>query len=88
MATRRLNSFCALPVLLYCIAVSVSTKVEVSVPVHPVTVGGILAIQCKISDMDENHTVKMLRVTDESTEELTSGLRYSLPSLEHRVFRN
>ena len=63
-----------------------ATTVEVSVPVHPVTVGGILPIQCQIWDMEEAHAVKMFRVINGQTEELTSGLTYHPSSLGQRVF--
>ena len=63
-----------------------ATTVEVSVPVHPITVGGILPIQCQIWGMEEAHTVKMFRVINGKTEELTSELRYFSSSLDQRVF--
>ena len=62
------------------------TRVEVTVPVNPVTVGGILPIQCKISDIADDHRVKILRVTDDQTEEIASGLDYLSSSFGQRVF--
>ena len=50
-----------------------ATTVEVTVPVHPVTVGNILALKCTISNKEEGHTVKMFRVINDHTEELTTG---------------
>ncbi len=64
-----------------------ATMVELTVPVNPITVGGILALQCQIENMDSGYTVKMFRVVDGETEEITSEMNYQyLPSLGHRVF--
>ena len=82
-----LGMFCILIVLLLFLKSDTNaTTVEVTVPVQPVTVGGILAIQCKISNMDSDHTVKMFRATKAYTEELTSGMTYQLSSLGQRIF--
>ena len=62
------------------------TRVEVTVQVNPVMVGGILPIQCKISDIADDHRVKILRVTDDQTEEIASGLDYFSSSFGQRVF--
>ena len=63
-----------------------STTVEVTVPVYPVSVGGVLAIQCEIQDVQENHKMKMFRVINDQIEELTSDLRYMSDVLEQRYF--
>ena len=63
-----------------------ATTVDVTVPVHPITVGGILAIQCQISNMENDHTVKILRVINGRTEELTTDIRYVSFSLGQRYF--
>ena len=65
---------------------SKAPTVEVNIPVYPITVGGILAIKCQIWNFEDGYTVKMFRVINGRTEELTSGLRYLSSSLEHRVF--
>ncbi|XP_072020822.1 uncharacterized protein [Amphiura filiformis] len=77
---------CILLVLQY-LPETKATTVEVTVPVHPVTVGGILAIQCEIQNMEDGHTVKMFRVINDQTEEITSGMVYQhIPTLGQRVF--
>ncbi|XP_072020650.1 uncharacterized protein [Amphiura filiformis] len=63
-----------------------ATTVEVTVPVHPVTVGGILALQCHIQSMDDAHKVKIQRVGNGQPEEITSDLLYYPSALEQRVF--
>ena len=63
-----------------------ATTVEVTVPVHPVVVGGILTIQCQIRGMQEDHTVKMLRVINDRTEEIATDMRYDSLSLGERYF--
>ena len=63
-----------------------ATRVEVSVPIFPVTVGGILPIQCQIQDMESNHIVKMFRVINGQTEELTNDIRYDSLTLGQRYF--
>ena len=64
-----------------------AATVEVIVPVHPVTVGGVLAIQCNIVNMANDHTVRMYRVTKMHTEQLTSGSDYmTSSSLGQRIF--
>ena len=67
----------ALLVLWLCLMSKIkATTVELTIPVHPVTVGGILAIKCQISNMENDHTVKMLRVINGRTEELATDIRY------------
>ena len=63
-----------------------ATTVEVTVPVHPVAVGGVLAIQCEIQDVEENHIMRMFRVIKDQIEELTYDLRYMSDVLEQRYF--
>ena len=82
-----LRVLCALLALwLLSVYKSKATTVDVTVPVNPVTVGGILAIQCQISDMENDHTVKILRVQNGRTEELTTDIRYYSVSLGQRYF--
>ena len=63
-----------------------ATTVEVTVPVHPVTVGGVLAIQCKVRNIENNHEIWMYRATKTHTEQLTSGSDYKTSSLGQRIF--
>ena len=72
--------------LLFSASNSKEPTVEVNVPVYPITLGGILAIRCQIWNMKDDQTVKMFRVINGRTEELTAGLRYLSSSLEDRVF--
>ena len=81
-----LGIFCTLVVLLFLMPDINATTVQVTVPVHPVTIGGVLAIQCKISNMENDHTVKMFRATKIYTEELTTGMTYVESSLGERIF--
>ena len=81
-----LSTFSVLLMLLFLTSKIIATRVEVTVPVNSVTIGSVLAIQCKIWDIEDNHKVKILRVTGDQTEEITSGLSYFVSSLKHRVF--
>ncbi len=63
------------------------TTVDITIPVQPVIVGGILALQCQIQNMENRYTVKMFRVVTDRTEEITSGMTYHHRStLGQRVF--
>ncbi len=63
------------------------TSVDITIPVQPVIVGGMLALQCQIQNMDNSYTVKMFRVVNDGTEEITSGVTYQHGStLGERVF--
>ena len=85
MAT--LGVFCLLAVLLFLMTDISATTVEVTVPVKPVIVGGVLAIQCKIRNMGNDHTLRMYRATKTHTEQLTSGSDYmTSSSLGQRIF--
>ena len=79
---------CALLVFLtvFSMSTSVTTTVEVTISVRPVTIGGILAIQCQIRNMEEGYTVRMLRVVNGQTEEISNGITYIPSSLGQRVF--
>ena len=85
MAT--LSTLCALLLLLFLMHEIKAVTVEVTVPVHPVTVGGVLAIQCEIRNMENDHEIRMYRDTKTHTEQLTLG-SYIRPgsSLEQRIF--
>ena len=57
-------------ILLIFLPETKATTVEVTSPVQPVKVDGILAVQCQISNPEMGHIVKILRVTGSHTEEL------------------
>ena len=79
--------FCTLVALLFLIPDIYATSVEVTVPVQPVIVGGVLAIECKIWNMENDHTLRMYRSTKTHTEQLTWGLDYmTASSLGQRIF--
>ena len=84
MAT--LSTLCTLLLLLFLMHGIKAVTVEVTVPVYPVTVGGVLAIQCEIRNMENDHEIRMYRVTKAHTEQLTSGPLYRVSSLEQRIF--
>ena len=81
-----LGIFCLLAVLLFLMPAINATTVEVTVAVKPVIVGGVLAIECKIWNMENDHTLRMYRVTKTHTEQLTSAMTYMVSSLEQRIF--
>ena len=54
------------------LSASLVTRVEVTAPVQSVTTEGILAIQCKIWNLQDDYTVKLFRVTHTRTDEITS----------------
>ena len=63
------------------------TRVELTSPVHPVTIEGILAIQCQVWDTQEAYTVNLFRVVNGYTEQVTFMEEYnSRSSLEQRGF--
>ena len=78
-------AYCVLTIFIF-FPETKTTTVEVSLPIHPVTVGGILAVQCKLSNPETGYTVRILRVTSKHTEEIWFGARYMQSTVEHRVF--
>ena len=78
--------FCALVALLFLMPDIHATSVEVTVPVKPVIIEGVLAIQCKIRNMEKDHEFRMYPVANTHTEQLTSGLIYMGSSLGQRIF--
>ena len=56
---------------------SAETTVELSTPVQPVTVGGILAIQCQVWNTQESYKVNLFRIVNGDTEQLTSLEEYN-----------
>ena len=66
---------------------SAKTRVELSTPVHPVTVGGILAIQCQVWNTQDSYKVNLFRIVNEDTEQITYKENYdSDSSLGQRGF--
>ena len=63
-----------------------ATRVEVTAPVQPVIIGGVLAIQCRIWDIQDDHTVRLFRVTADRSDQITAGKDYMSSWLEQRVF--
>ena len=63
-------------ILTTCIFISWSesadTRVEVTSPVHPTTVGGIVAIQCQVWNMQNAYTVNFFRVINGHSDQVTS----------------
>ncbi|XP_072031294.1 uncharacterized protein [Amphiura filiformis] len=49
------------------------TRVSISTPTSPVSVGGILAIQCQVWDIQPHFTIRIFRVSNGRTEQLTNG---------------
>ena len=81
-------------VLLYVVcslfswATSAKTRVEITSPAHPLTVGGILVIQCQVWQMQDGYMVDIFRVLDNGrTDQITvRGDYYSRSSLGERGF--
>ena len=67
---------------------SAETRVELTTPVHPVTIGGILAIQCQVWKIQDGYTVDLFRVlTNGRTDQITLRGNYiSQSSLGERGF--
>ncbi len=63
-----------------------ATTVEITTPMQSVTVGGILAVQCQISNPQTGYVLKIFRATRKHTEEIWSGARYLQSTVEQRVF--
>ncbi len=63
-----------------------AVTVKVTSPIHPVTVGGILAVKCDISSLESRHIVKIVGVTRMHTEEIWSAASYSQFAIGQRAF--
>ena len=61
-------------------AEAAQTRVELTSPVHPATVGGILALQCQVWNMQEEYTVNIFRVVNGRTDQLTLRDKYDTDS--------
>ena len=63
------------------------TTVEILTHTTTITDGGILAIECKIQNMQDDYTVNIFRVHNDITEQLTTGSDYvSTSPLGQRAF--
>ena len=61
--------------------ISAETQVELTSPVHPVTVGGILAIKCQVWKMQDGYKIDLLRVLENGdTDPLTVRGNYLVQS--------
>ena len=69
-------------------SMAAQTRVEVTTPVQPITVGGILAVQCQVWNTQDSYRVNLFRVlTNGDTEQLTLRGNYdSHSSLGQRAF--
>ncbi len=66
--------------ILHILSKTEAVTVELTLPVHPVTVGGVLGIQCEIQNMEEGYEVHLLRDVNGQTERLTTGADYASSS--------
>ena len=79
-----LSLFTLLFPILLC---SAETTVDISTHTETITDGGILAIECKIQNMQDVYTVNIFRVRNDITEQITTGSHYAPESpLGQRVF--
>ena len=63
------------------------TRVDLTSPVDPVTVGGVFALQCQVWNMKDSYKVNIFRVVNGDIEQLTSKGDYdSRSSLGQRAF--
>ena len=66
---------------------SAETIVDLTTPTESVTDGGILAFECRITNMQDSYKVNILRVRDDLTDEITTGSGYAPESpLGQRAF--
>ena len=64
----------------------IDTEVEASLLMTPVTVGGIMAMQCRIRNMREEYSFNIDRFYNGRIEPVTSGNSYLDSSLKSRIF--
>ena len=63
-----------------------NTRVQITTPVNPITVGGVLAMSCKIWNIRKEYEVRLQRVHTGRTEPIITGETYMQSSLSDRVF--
>ena len=68
------------------ISEAVNTRVEKTTPINPVSLGGVLPMNCRIWNVLKEYDVRLLRVHNGNTEQLTTGERYVQSSIIDRVF--
>ncbi len=78
METRVLPLFTVI-LLRYLHGVFSDTSVEVTIPVNPVVIGGILAIRCQIWNKGTDDTVTILHTRDGQSKRITTG-EFVIPS--------
>ena len=78
--------FVIVNVLAISFSQEVDTLVEVTSLVNPITVGGLMAIQCRLWNMQERYIVNIFRVFNGRIEKITEGKSYLDSSLSNRVF--
>ena len=62
------------------------TEVDASLLMEPVTLGGVMAFQCRIRNMREEYSVDFVRFHNGRIEPITSRTAYQESSLQNRVF--
>ena len=62
------------------------TEVHASLLISPVTIGGLIAFQCRIRNMREEYSVDIARFHDGRIEQITTDRVYHDSSLRNRVF--
>ena len=67
--------------------VAAQTRIKLTSPVHPVTIGDVFALQCQVWNVEEAHKVNLFRVVNGDTDQLTIRGNYdSHSSLGQRGF--
>ena len=85
MAVTVIIVFCVI-LLLALTEMADTTRVEMTTPINPVIVGGVLAIQCQIWNMQNNYVVNILRKMDDQVEQIAIGNTYMPSPVHNRVF--
>ena len=77
--------FCVI-LLVPAMTAMADTKVELTTLNNPVTVGGILTIQCQIWNLQEGYMVNILRMVNGLPQLITSGISYMPSPVHNRVY--
>ena len=62
------------------------TRVKVTSVTKPVTIGGVIAIQCQIWNMQDDYMVDILRMVNGRPQVITSGDNYMKSPVHSRVY--
>ena len=62
------------------------TRVEGTLLMKPVTVGGLMVFQCRIWNMEEDYSFNIVRFYNDQIEPITSRNLYHDSPLQNRVF--